>query len=245
MRQFGLIGFPLSHSFSKRFFTEKFEREGLTDCGYELYPLQSIEELPGLLKKIPALEGLNVTIPYKKQVLPFLNDRDGIPSSLDACNCIRIRDGKLTGYNTDIFGFRQSLQPLLQSHHQKALVLGNGGASAAVIHVLRQLKIEFELLSRQLHTGSTCRYSDLTKEMTESHTLIINTTPLGMHPDTESCPDIPYQYLSSKHLLYDLVYNPGITSFMQKGMQKGATVKNGEEMLILQAEESWRIWNSV
>ena len=245
MRQFGLIGFPLSHSFSKRFFTEKFEREGLTDCGYELYPLQSIEELPGLLKKIPALEGLNVTIPYKKQVLPFLNDRDGIPSSLDACNCIRIRDGKLTGYNTDIFGFRQSLQPLLQSHHQKALVLGNGGASAAVIHVLRQLKIEFELVSRQLHTGSTCRYSDLTKEMTESHTLIINTTPLGMHPDTESCPDIPYQYLSSKHLLYDLVYNPGITSFMQKGMQKGATVKNGEEMLILQAEESWRIWNSV
>lgn len=245
MRQFGLIGFPLSHSFSKRFFTEKFEREGLTDCRYDLYPLQSIEELPGLLKKIPALEGLNVTIPCKKQVLPFLNDREGIPSSLDACNCIRIRDGKLTGYNTDIFGFRQSLQPLLQSHHQKALVLGNGGASAAVIHVLRQLKIEFELLSRQLHTGSTCRYSDLTKEMTESHTLIINTTPLGMHPDTESCPDIPYQYLSSKHLLYDLVYNPGITSFMQKGMQKGATVKNGEEMLILQAEESWRIWNSV
>ena len=245
MRQFGLIGFPLSHSFSKRFFTEKFEREGLTDCRYDLYPLQSIEELPGLLKKIPALEGLNVTIPCKKQVLPFLNDREGIPSSLDACNCIRIRDGKLTGYNTDIFGFRQSLQPLLQSHHQKALVLGNGGASAAVIHVLRQLKIEFELVSRQLHTGSTCRYSDLTKEMTESHTLIINTTPLGMHPDTESCPDIPYQYLSSKHLLYDLVYNPGITSFMQKGMQKGATVKNGEEMLILQAEESWRIWNSV
>ena len=245
MRQFGLIGFPLSHSFSKRFFTEKFEREGLTDCGYELYPLQSIAELPGLLKKIPALEGLNVTIPYKKQVIPFLNEREGIPSSLDACNCIRIRDGKLTGYNTDIFGFRQSLQPLLQSHHQKALVLGNGGASAAVIHVLRQLKIEFVLVSRQLHTGSTCRYSDLTKEMTESHTLIINTTPLGMHPDTESCPDIPYQYLSSKHLLYDLVYNPGITSFMQKGMQKGATVKNGEEMLILQAEESWRIWNSV
>ena len=243
MRLFGLIGYPLTHSFSKKFFAEKFEQEEITECSYELFPLKTIGELPELLKNHPELEGLNITIPYKKQVVPFLHATH-ILAGLDACNCINITAGKLVGYNTDVTGFEKSLQPLLKSYHRNALVLGNGGATTAVVFVLKKLGIRYTIVSRKMHNGSTLVYKDLTKKLISENLLIINTTPLGMYPDVAECPDIPYQFITGKHLLYDLVYNPATSLFLQKGEEKGATIKNGEEMLILQAEESWRIWNS-
>ncbi len=243
MRLFGLIGYSLSHSFSKKYFTEKFEKEEMTECRYDLFPLKTIGELPSLLNNFPELEGLNVTIPYKKQVFPFLHTKN-IPAGLDACNCINITAGKLVGYNTDVTGFEKSLRPLLKSSHKKALVLGNGGATSAVIFVLKKLGIEFTIVSRKIHDGSSLVYKNLNEKLVKENTLIINTTPLGMYPDTDDCPDIPYQFISSTHLLYDLVYNPVKTLFLQKGEENGAVIKNGEEMLVLQAEESWRIWNS-
>lgn len=242
MRLFGLIGYPLSHSFSKRFFTEKFEKEQISECRYELFPLKTIEELSFLLREQPELEGLNVTIPFKKQVLSML-DESHIPAGLDACNCINIQGGRLIGYNTDITGFEKSLIPLLKSYHKKALILGNGGATAAVVYVLQKLGIEFDIVSRKWHSGTGLTYEKLNKEIISQSTVIINTTPLGMYPEVETFPDIPYRYLSDRHLLFDLVYNPAKTVFLQKGEKYGAAIKNGEEMLVLQAEESWRIWN--
>lgn len=243
MRLFGLIGHPLSHSFSKKYFTEKFDKLGLADCRYELFPLSAIDELPALLASNPELEGINVTIPYKKEVLKFLDD-SAVPAGLHACNCIRIEKGKLTGYNTDAIGFEKSIGALLKPWHSHALVLGNGGAAEAVMYVLSKLGISFEVVSRSLHKGSTLTYDKLNKAIIEKSTVIVNTTPLGMYPKVEACPEIPYEFLTDQHLLYDLVYNPAETLFLQKGKQKGATIKNGEEMLILQAEESWTIWNS-
>ncbi len=242
MRLFGLIGYPLSHSFSEKFFTEKFEQEEITECRYNLFPIRTIDELPVLLRNNLELEGLNITIPYKKQVLPFL-DASNIPDGLDACNCINITGGKLVGYNTDVTGFEKSLKPLLKSYHKKALVLGNGGATAAVAFVLRKLGISFDIVSRKIHDNSTFTYKEIDKKVMEENTVIINTTPVGLYPNTETCPDIPYKFIGESHLLYDLVYNPAKTVFLQKGEEKGATIKNGEEMLVLQAEESWRIWN--
>ncbi|MCY7310460.1 MAG: shikimate dehydrogenase [Chitinophagaceae bacterium] len=242
MRLFGLIGYPLSHSFSEKYFTEKFEQEEITECRYNLFAIKTIDELPILLRNNPELEGLNITIPYKKQVLPFL-DASNIPDGLDACNCINITGGKLVGYNTDVTGFEKSLKPLLKSYHKKALVLGNGGATAAVAFVLRKLGISFDIVSRKIHDNSTFTYKEIDKKVMEENTVIINTTPVGLYPNTEACPDIPYKFIGESHLLYDLVYNPAKTVFLQKGEENGATIKNGEEMLILQAEESWRIWN--
>lgn len=244
MRVFGLIGYPLSHSFSQKYFDEKFRKEGLTGCRYELFPIQSIDELKKILQKHPDLEGLNVTIPYKQQVLSWLYSNADIPEGIRACNCIKISEGKLLGYNTDVTGFEKSLIPLLQPWHKKALVLGNGGATVAVIYVLKKLNIDFEIVSRSLHNGSTLTYGEVNEEVMNQNLIVINTTPVGMYPQTDQCPDVPYQHITDKHLLYDLVYNPAKTLFLQKGEQGGATIKNGEEMLILQAEESWRIWNS-
>lgn len=243
MRLFGLIGYPLSHSFSEKYFADKFSREGITDCSYSLFPIKTIEELFSLLKQNPELEGLNVTIPYKKQVLAFLDDSH-IPAGLDACNCINITNNRLVGYNTDITGFEKSLMPLLKSYHKKALVLGQGGAAAAVVFVLKKLGISFTIVSRNGHIARALNYKKITEKIIDEHNLIINATPLGMYPDENSCPDIPYQFVSGKHLLYDLVYNPSKTLFLKKGEERGAIIKNGEEMLMLQAEESWRIWNS-
>jgi shikimate dehydrogenase len=242
MRLFGLIGNSLAHSFSKKYFTEKFEKEGMTDCRYELFPLKTIDQLTLLLRDEPALEGLNITVPYKKQVLRFLQETH-IPEGLEACNCINRMGDKLVGYNTDITGFEMSLKPLLRSHHKSALVLGNGGATAAVVFVLKKLGIEFMIVSRTLHDDSSLTYKKVTGEIIKQHPIIINTTPLGMYPDEESCPAIPYQHITDTHLLYDLVYNPAKTMFLKKGEERGAAIKNGEEMLVLQAEESWRIWN--
>ena len=243
MRLFGLIGYPLSHSFSKKYFEEKFKREKIPDCRYELFSLKSIDGLKKIFKEKPNLEGLNVTIPYKQQVLQYLYSSSDIPKEIKACNCIKIIGGKLFGYNTDVIGFEKSLKPLLKPWHKKALILGNGGATEAVIFVLKKLDINFDIVSRSLHANSTLCYKDLGEQVMKESLLIINTTPLGMYPQTDQYPDIPYEFITDKHLLYDLIYNPAKTLFLEKGEERGATIKNGEEMLVLQAEESWRIWN--
>ena len=247
MRTFGLIGYPLSHSFSKKFFTEKFKNEEIPDCQYELFPLEQVEALRNLLATTAGLQGLNVTIPYKLEVMPFLNEVEDAAAKIGAVNCISIKQKEgvqwLTGYNTDAYGFKESLVPLLKPYHSKALILGNGGASKAVKYVLNEINIPFKVVVRTQVDGCML-YSEITKELLESHTLIINTTPLGMYPNVDQCPELPYQHLSAQHLAYDLVYNPEETTFLKKAQQMGAAVKNGMEMLYLQAERSWQIWNT-
>lgn len=246
IRQLGLIGFPLSHSFSKKYFSEKFEKEGLSDFNYELFPLEQITELPQLLKSTPNIEGLNVTIPYKEKVLPYLDEMDEAAAKVGAVNTIIIRDGQLKGYNTDVYGFEISLRALLSkdpspSSEIKALVLGTGGASKAVIYVLEKLEIFYQLVSRKKQKDYLT-YNSLSATKFKDYRLVINTTPLGMSPNYQTCPDLPYDATTDQHFFYDLVYNPAETLFLKKGAQQGASIKNGLEMLILQAEKSWNIW---
>lgn len=244
MRAFGLIGYPLGHSFSKGFFTEKFQREQI-DAQYENYPIPAISEFPELLARHPQLEGLNVTIPYKEQVIPYLDELSPVVAAIGACNCIRIQQGRLIGYNTDVVGFEQSLRKKLQPDHRKALVLGTGGASKAVQYVMRQLQIDCTVVSRNADPAKgIAGYDQLTSADLQEATLWINTTPLGMYPNTESAPPLDYSQVTDRHYLYDLVYNPSETRFLTLGKAKGATVENGHDMLIIQALESWRIWNS-
>jgi shikimate dehydrogenase len=245
MKLYGIIGYPLGHSFSKKYFTDKFEKEGVLNCSYKTFPIKSIEELTDLIKINPNLKGLNVTIPYKQLVFQLLDINSNIPAGLTACNCIKIVDGKTIGYNTDIVGFEQSLLPQLKTHHTQALILGNGGAAEAVKFVLDKLCISFKIVSRQLHDGSHLTYADLNEQLLKEHLLIINTTPLGTYPNVNECPAIPYQFITPHHYLFDLVYNPAKTLFLQKGEQKFAATKNGYDMLVIQAEESWKIWNSI
>jgi len=243
MRRFGLIGYPLSHSFSKNFFSEKFKSEQIADCVYENFPISESILFPELLQQYPDLQGINVTIPYKKDIIPYLTNVTSVVASIGACNCILIKENILTGYNTDVVGFRLTLEPFLQPHHTQALVFGTGGASAAVCYVLNQLGISYLLVSRKQDT-STISYQQLSESLLNSHTLLINTTPLGTFPKVTEYPPIPYQWITNRHHLYDLVYNPSETLFLQFGKEKGATTQNGFEMLIEQANESWRIWNS-
>ena len=243
MKLYGLIGRPLKHSFSKKYFTEKFNREGIHDCRYENFELPAIEQLPTILNTHTNLHGLNVTIPYKKEVIAFLDYKNEIVEAVGACNCIKIENGELHGYNTDVIGFKKSLQPFLKPHHQKALVLGTGGSSGAVQYALQQLGIRYMLVSRQVRENAIT-YSQLDETILKEHTVIINTTPVGMFPNMEAAPELPYQFLTSQHVLFDLIYNPEKTLFLQKGEARGATTANGYAMLLLQAEESWRIWNS-
>lgn len=243
---YGLIGYPLSHSFSKRYFSEKFEREDLADRKYELFPIASVEELPALIADHPVLRGLNVTIPYKERVIPFLDDVRSEAAAVGAVNTIAVRENGLIGYNTDVYGFETSLRRFLQEHHAQpaeALVLGTGGAAKAVCYVLDKLSLPFLQVSRNAERGDLT-YEDIDEKIIRQHELIINTTPLGMAPDIETFPILPYEYLTSRHLLYDLVYNPERTAFLTKGARRGCPVKNGLEMLHLQAERSWAIWNS-
>jgi shikimate dehydrogenase len=242
MKVYGLIGYPLSHSFSKGFFAEKFAREGIKECMYESFPIPGIDELPALIAQYPELQGLNVTIPYKEAVMSYLDELSPAAAQIRAVNCIRFKDGRKVGYNTDAIGFRRSLEPLLKSHHNKALVLGTGGAAKAVQYVLESMSIPYKLVSRQ-PGADMITYEQLDATMMAAHTLIINTTPLGMYPHVDAAPALPYEQLTDKHLLYDLIYNPPVTAFLRKGADKGATIKNGHEMLILQAEASWEIWN--
>lgn len=242
MRRFGLIGKSLTHSFSGQYFEKKFKTEGIADCCYELFPLEQIGELPGLLQAMPDLRGLNVTIPYKQSVITYLDELH-IPEEIGACNCISIRNGRCVGYNTDWIGFENSLLPLLEPRHAAAMVLGNGGASLAVRYVLRKNGIPFTLVGRKKSVEIEVTYDELDVSMLQAHSILINTTPLGTYPSIDTCPPLPYEAIGPQHLLYDLVYNPAKTLFLQKGEERGARIKNGEEMLILQAEESWRIWN--
>lgn len=244
MKRYGLIGYPLGHSFSQQYFTEKFAREGIDDCRFDAFPLPQITDFPLLLEQYPDLRGLSVTIPYKEQVLAFVHDRSDEVLQTGATNSIRIRDGRLAAFNTDITGFRISFTALLQPHHTRALILGSGGASKAVQYVLRELGIPFSLVSRSA-AGEGLTYNDLNQELMEACPVIINTSPVGMFPDNNACPAIPYEWIGAKHYLYDLVYRPDPTLFLQKGAQQGALVKSGMDMLELQAEASWRIWNEI
>jgi shikimate dehydrogenase len=245
-RAFGLIGYPLSHSFSKKYFTEKFEREGISGCQYDLCPIESVNLIVDLLEQNSQLEGLNVTIPYKVSVIPFLDELEEAAAFIGAVNCISIhRKGNkpfLRGFNTDAYGFEESLKPLLASHHQKALIFGNGGAAKAVKYVLQKLGLAYQVVTRTPTTASIT-YEQVTEEILGEYTVLINTTPLGMSPNVDSCPAIPYEFLNRHHLSYDLVYNPGETRFLQLSKATGAVTKNGMEMLELQAERSWYIWN--
>jgi shikimate dehydrogenase len=239
---YGLIGYPLSHSFSKKYFEDKFEKEALTNCRFENFSISSVDELKDIISCNPELKGLAVTIPYKQEVLKFLHFSQ-IPEGLNACNCIKIEEGKLTGFNTDYIGFENSFSPLLKPHHTTALVLGNGGATEAVVFVLKRLGITYKIVSRKLRSGSDLTYDQVTDSMISETPIIINTTPSGMYPKVDDCPPIPYHAISSKHFLYDLIYNPDKTLFLQKGEGQGAAIKNGADMLALQADENWKIWN--
>lgn len=247
MKKYGLVGYPLGHSFSKSFFNEKFQSENI-DATYVNFEIPSIEEFPEIIRNNPDLAGLNVTIPYKEQVIPYLDELDKDAAAIGAVNVIKpVRDPKgrirLTGYNSDIIGFTRSIEPLLEPHHRKALVLGTGGASKAVCHGLKQLGLEVHLVSRTPRNTSAIAYADLTHEVMDEYKVIVNCTPVGMYPHADECPDIPYHELTPKHLLYDLLYNPDTTLFMKKGAENGAIVKNGLEMLLLQAFAAWEIWN--
>jgi shikimate dehydrogenase len=243
---FGLIGATVSHSFSKAYFDEKFFREGLRDYHYELFPLTNIEELESLLKNTRGLSGLNVTIPYKEQVFKYLDEVDGFAKKIGAVNVIRIKDGKLQGYNTDSDAFRETLEKWLPKDKTfNALILGTGGSSKAVQEALKKLKIDYKMVSREAKKG-LLTYQDLDKDASilSSYNLIINTTPLGMSPNTENMAPLDFEKIGAEHYVYDLIYNPARTMFLQKAEMRGATIKNGLEMLHVQAEKSWMIWNN-
>ena len=243
MRRYGLIGRTLTHSFSKNYFTKKFEEGNIADCVYDNFELATINDFPQLLQKLPDLKGLNITIPYKEDILPLLTDSNSIVKEIGACNCIRLDGEAVTGYNTDVIGFWRSLQPQLMPHHKKALILGTGGAAKAIRYVLQQLGIDYRMVSRRKGLEEM-GYEDLGEEALAEYHLVINTTPLGMYPNVNADPPIPYEYLTSKHFLYDVIYNPAKTKFLAEGEKRGAQICNGYEMLIEQAEESWRIWTA-
>src|SRR6218665_3641390 len=253
MNTYGLIGYPLSHSFSKKYFTEKFEQEQIADCEYELFPIASIDQLTQLIKEHTTLRGLNVTIPYKQSVIPFLDELDETAKAVGAVNCIKVvrtenQVSRLVGYNTDVFGFKQSVKPFIEIQHERALILGTGGASKAVHYVLKEIGIDCFFVTRnksnnqQLTTNNLFTYEELNENMINAFKLIVNTTPVGMFPEVNAAPAIPYQYISSGHLLYDLVYNPTETEFLKRGKAQGAATVNGLSMLHQQAEEAWRTW---
>lgn len=246
MKKFGIIGYPLGHSFSPGYFNEKFENEGI-DAHYDKYELPVITDLQAVIDYTPDLCGFNVTIPYKEKVMSYLDSVSPEARAIGAVNVVKIsrKDGNkpyLEGYNSDVFGFMRSIQPLLDNHHKKALILGTGGASKAVNYGLHQFGIETVLVSRS-QKDKTIQYQQITPEMLAEYTVIVNCTPCGMAPHFNECPDIPYEALSKQHLLYDLIYNPDETLFLKKGKAQGALTKNGLEMLLLQAEAGWEIWN--
>lgn len=243
MKQLGLIGYPLGHSFSENFFSEKFKREGIIDHAYALYPIVQIEQLTALLDNSPDLVGLNVTIPYKEKVVAYLNHMSPVVKVIGACNCIKIVNGVLTGYNTDVIGFSKSLRPKLEHHHQRALVFGTGGSAKAVHFVLKELDIPFLKVSRT-PAEDMIPYEAIDASILQEYRLLVNTTPLGMHPNIETAPEIPYEFIGPQHYLFDLVYNPHRTRFLQEGISRGAVVENGSDMLKIQAEASWDIWSN-
>lgn len=244
MNLYGLIGFPLTHSFSKKYFTGKFERENIADSNYELFEIKEASQVLEVIKNNPALKGLNVTIPHKETVIPFLDEIDPAAKAIGAVNVIKINNGKLKGYNSDYYGFKQSLEDLIQgTTGLKALILGTGGAAKAVKAALEALNIPYVFVSRKKEAGNFT-YEEIDAKILSEYLLIINTSPLGMYPKTDTFPDLPYQCITSGHFLFDLVYNPEETAFMKKGAEKGAKTRNGLDMLHLQAEKAWEIWNT-
>ena len=241
MTKYGIIGNPLGHSFSKGFFTEKFAREGI-DAEYLNFQISEIGKLTEVLRENPELRGINVTLPYKTEIIPFLDELSDEAREIGAVNVVQIRNGHLKGFNSDIIGFTRSIQPLLKPHHQKALILGTGGASRAIRVGLTRLGLEWKYVSRTPHDGMIT-YEDITAETLREYEVIVNCSPVGMFPKVDGCPVIPYEFLTPDNLLYDLVYNPETTLFMKKGALQGAVVKNGLEMLHLQAIASWEFWN--
>ena len=246
MDKYGLSGYPLGHSFSIGYFNEKFQNECI-DATYENFEIPSIENLTEILDSNPELKGLNVTIPYKEKVISYLDSISPEARAIGAVNVIKVthkgNKTELKGYNSDVIGFTQSIEPLLERYHKKALVLGTGGASKAIIFSLKSLGIETLTVSRFERHGCV-RYEDITPEMIKEYNVIVNCTPCGMYPQTDDCPNLPYEAMDSHTLLYDLIYNPDETLFLKKGKAQGATVKNGLEMLLLQAFASWNFWNS-
>ncbi len=247
MKKYGLLGYPLTHSFSKRYFTEKFEKENI-ESSYQNFEIDSITKFPEVIKNNPEIIGLNVTIPYKEQVIPYLDELNDSAREIKAVNTIRVTRTEsgvhLKGFNTDTFGFESTLTPLLKEHHKKALILGTGGASKALKYVLGKLGIEYVSASIEELKENEIRYEDIDEKMMAERLLIINATPLGTYPKVDTFPNIPYQFIGDKHLLFDLVYNPEVTQFMAKGMANGAIAKNGYDMLLGQANKSYEIWNS-
>lgn len=242
MRKFGLIGRNISYSFSREYFSKKFLREGIT-ADYENFDLQIITELPALLKSNPELKGLNVTIPYKEEIIPFLDSLDPVASEIGAVNTIKVEtSGRLIGYNTDYFGFAEALKPHLKPQHKNALILGTGGASKAIAYALKTLNIEYKFVSRKA-SGDKLTYEELNEQVLKKYNLLINCSPVGTFPKTEEHPNIPFQHLTHDHLIFDLIYNPPKTKFMELAQERGATVVNGQKMLEFQAEKAWEIWN--
>ena len=247
MRNFGLIGYPLGHSFSKKYFTEKFKKESI-DASYELYELADIKHFTELIQSV-TLTGLNVTIPHKQNVISYLNELDETAAEIGAVNVIHfIRSNNKTilkGYNTDVIGFMESIRPFMKPYHKKALVLGTGGAAKAMTYGLQKLGLEVRYVSRNPENDNQLSYSDLNKQILEDNLVIVNASPVGTFPNVDVCPDIPYQFLNEKHLLFDAVYNPSETLFLKKGKEKGTVTLNGEQMLVGQAEAAWRIWSAL
>ena len=241
--KFGLIGKNISYSFSRQYFTDKFDALNLEGYSYENFDIQKIDEFPEILNKTPYLRGLNVTIPYKEEILNYLDECEGEAKEIGAVNTIKfLKNKRLKGFNTDAYGFEHSLVPMLKAHHDRALILGTGGASKAINYVLNRLQIMPLFVSRKPKTKEQISYNDLNKSIVEDYTIIINCTPLGTYPDIEKHPQIPYQFLGENHLLYDLIYNPVETVFLKKGKEQGAKTCNGLKMLELQAEKAWEIW---
>lgn len=243
MKHYGLIGYPLTHSFSKKYFSGKFEREHIADCVYENYPLSAIDEFPALLQSEKTLVGLNVTIPYKESVMQYLHELDDTAREIGAVNTIRIAGGRMKGYNTDVYGFMHSITPMLEPQHHHALILGTGGSSKAVAWSFRKMGISYQFVSRNPAHPGEISYAEAGNQISRSK-IIVNTTPAGMYPNVDAAPDIPYEKITPAHILFDLVYNPEETLFLQRGKLQQANIKNGLEMLQLQAEKSWQIWNT-
>ena len=243
---YGLIGHPLTHSFSHKFFNDKFKNEQI-NAEYRNFDIDSIIKLTGILNENVLIQGLNVTIPYKQQIIPYLTEIAPSARDIGAVNVIKIKrlhDQIITkGYNSDVIGFANSLKPMLKSHHSSALILGTGGASKAVAYVFERLGIQYKFVSRSKNADNAITYSELNESVISTHTIIVNATPLGMFPHINECPDIPYEFITNKHICFDLIYNPGKTEFLKYSEKQGAEIKNGMEMLKLQALESWRIWN--
>lgn len=244
MKIYGLIGRSLGHSFSKEYFKKKFERENIHDCTYLNFELKDLKKEVPALKKEPNIKGLNVTIPYKTDIIPFLDETSAEVAEIGACNCVQIQDGKWKGFNTDVAGFEKSFLPHLRSVHKKALVLGTGGASKAVVFVLKKLGIDFLKVSRnKSNAGSVISYEDVLPEMLREFQIVINCTPVGTFPAVEEFPPLPYESVSSDNYFFDLIYNPAKTVFLAAAEKRGATIENGSNMLAIQADESWKIWN--